>query len=88
MHTRFVEEISSELLEVETEGRLNDVVGRASRRLGFDQVPLMCAREIPVVGSRPLTIRVLAHLETERSRAELHHVYLEGTQSLRDDLPS
>ena len=32
-------------------------------------------------------IRVLAHITTERSRAELHHVYLEGTRSLRDDLP-
>jgi chorismate mutase len=27
------------------------------------------------------------HLTTERSRAELHHVYLEGAVGLRDDLP-
>ena len=27
------------------------------------------------------------HLYTERSRDELHHVYLEGAKSLRDDLP-
>ena len=27
------------------------------------------------------------HLTTERSRAELHHVYLEGAVNLRDDLP-
>jgi chorismate mutase len=27
------------------------------------------------------------HLYTERSRADLHHVYLEGARGLRDDLP-
>ena len=34
-----------------------------------------------------MTVRVLMHLYTERSRAELHHVYLGGATSLRDDLP-
>jgi chorismate mutase len=28
------------------------------------------------------------HLETDRSRTELHHIYLEGARHLRDDLPS
>jgi chorismate mutase len=27
------------------------------------------------------------HLTTERSRAEMRHVYLEGAVGLRDDLP-
>jgi chorismate mutase len=30
----------------------------------------------------------MIHLHTERSRAELHHVYLEGARGLRDDLPA
>jgi chorismate mutase len=30
----------------------------------------------------------MAHLETDRPRNQLHHVYLEGAVSLRDDLPS
>jgi chorismate mutase len=30
----------------------------------------------------------MMHLHTERARAELHHVYLEGAVGLRDDLPS
>jgi chorismate mutase len=34
-----------------------------------------------------LCIRVLVHLESDRPRAELRHVYLEGAKSLRDDLP-
>ncbi|MCU1453558.1 MAG: chorismate mutase [Acidimicrobiales bacterium] len=60
----------------------------AARSVGLGDVPLMCALEIPVAGSAPRCIRVLAHLTTERSRDELHHVYLEGAQGLRDDLPA
>ena len=33
----------------------------AARKLGFDRVPLLCAREVPVPGSLPLVIRVLIH---------------------------
>jgi chorismate mutase len=59
----------------------------AARALGLGDVPLICARELGVDGGMPLTIRVLMHLYTERSRSDLHHVYLEGARSLRDDLP-
>ena len=59
----------------------------AARALGLGDVPLLCARELDVVGGKPRTIRVLMHLYTERTRRELHHVYLEGATSLRDDLP-
>jgi chorismate mutase len=59
----------------------------AARTIGLGDVPLLCAREIPVPGSTPRCIRVLAHLVTDRSRAELRHIYLEGAASLRDDLP-
>jgi chorismate mutase len=59
----------------------------AARGLGLGDVPLLCARELDITGGMPRTVRVLMHLYTERSRAELHHVYLEGATSLRDDLP-
>lgn len=58
-----------------------------ARTLGLGDVPLLCAREIPVPGSTPRCIRVLAHLTTDRARNELRHVYLEGAVNLRDDLP-
>jgi chorismate mutase len=58
----------------------------AVRRMGLGAVPLMCAREIPVVGSMPLVVRVLMHLHTGRSRSEVQPVYLDGAESLRDDL--
>jgi chorismate mutase len=60
----------------------------AIREIGFGAVPLLCAAEIPVPGAMPLCIRALLHVYTERSREEMHHVYLHGAQSLRDDLPS
>ncbi len=59
-----------------------------ARKMGLGDVPLICARELDVDGGTPRCIRVLVHLNTERTRAELHHVYLEGAVGLRDDLPS
>jgi len=60
----------------------------AARENGLGDVPLMCARELDIEGSKPLCIRILMHVTTERPRAELHHIYLEGAANLRDDLPS
>ena len=58
-----------------------------ARKMGLGDVPLMCARELDVAGGTPRCIRVLMHLTTDRSRADLRHVYLEGAVGLRDDLP-
>ncbi len=58
-----------------------------ARTLGLGDVPLICARELDITGATPRCIRVLMHLTTERSRADLRHVYLEGAVGLRDDLP-
>jgi chorismate mutase len=59
----------------------------AARRLGFDRVPLLCAREIPVPGALPSVIRVLAHYYAPEDH-EPQHVYLGAAQSLRADLTS
>ncbi|NLA36457.1 MAG: chorismate mutase [Actinobacteria bacterium] len=58
-----------------------------ARRLGLGDVPLICARELSIDGAMTKCIRVLMHLETERSRTEMRHVYLHGAKALRDDLP-
>lgn len=60
----------------------------AARDLGFTDVPLLCATEIDVPGALPRVLRLLALVETDRSRADLHHVYLHGAAQLRRDLPS
>lgn len=59
----------------------------AARALGITDVPLLCATEIDVVGALPRVVRLLAHVETDRPREQLRHVYLRGAQQLRTDLP-
>jgi chorismate mutase len=57
----------------------------AARTLGFDRVPLMCAREIPVPGSLPRVVRVMIHYYAEDEHVA-QHVYLGEARSLRSDL--
>jgi chorismate mutase len=59
----------------------------AARQLGFDKVPLMCAREIPVPGSLPRVIRVLMHYYATDDHVA-RHVYLGEARKLRLDLES
>jgi chorismate mutase len=58
----------------------------AARRMGLGRVPLMCAQEIPVEGSMPSVIRILVHFHTDQTLDEVEHVYLDGAESLRDDV--
>lgn len=55
----------------------------AARALGWTEVALMCTREIPVPGSLGKCIRILLHVNTERSAAEIQHVYIKGAVNLR-----
>lgn len=59
----------------------------AARLLGLTDVPLLCASEIAVPGALPRTLRLLAHVETDKPRADLRHAYLRGASALRTDLP-
>ena len=60
---------------------------KAVRNLsGWEYVPLMCAREIPVPGSLPLCIRVMLHVNTTKSQREITHVFLREAVKLRPDL--
>ena len=58
----------------------------AARRMGMGVVPLLCAREIHVEGAMASVVRVLMHFHSERTLDEVTHVYLDGAESLRDDL--
>jgi chorismate mutase len=58
----------------------------AARQLGWDHVPMLCAREIPIRGGLPLCIRVLIHWNTELTQDEIQHVYLRGARVLRPEL--
>jgi chorismate mutase len=59
----------------------------AARELGFDQVPLLCNREIDVPGAMERVIRVLAHYYAAADH-QPSHVYIGATQRLRADLHS
>ena len=59
---------------------------KAARLMGWRQVPLMDAREIPVPGSLPRCIRVLLHWNTEIHQKEIVHVYQQDARVLRPDL--
>lgn len=58
----------------------------AARELGWGEVPLMCAREIPVPGSLAECIRVMIIWNTELSQKEIHHMYLREAVQLRPDI--
>ena len=58
----------------------------AARQIGWDLVPMLCAREIPVPDSIPLCIRVLIHWNTELPQSAVQHVYLRDAVKLRPDL--
>lgn len=70
-----------------TDDLIAEFPATAARALGLGDVPLLCARELDITHGMKRTIRVLMHFYGEQRRGDLHHVYLEGARSLRDDLP-
>jgi chorismate mutase len=58
----------------------------AARKIGFHDVPLLCASEIGVPSAMPRVVRLLMHIETSKPRSELEHVYLRGAAALRLDI--
>ena len=58
----------------------------AARKLGFQEVPLLCAAEIDMPGAMPRVVRLMMHIETTKARAAVQHVYLRGAAALRLDI--
>lgn len=58
----------------------------AARHLGWTEVALMCMQEIPIPNSLGKCIRILLHVNTTRSAAEIQHVYIRGAVNLRPNL--
>jgi chorismate mutase len=71
-----------------TEDLVSAFPAEAARIMGMNQVPLLCAREIPVPGSMPRCIRILLHVNSDRLPCEIEHVYLGEAKRLRPDLKS
>jgi hypothetical protein len=58
----------------------------AARDVGFAGTPLICAVEIDVPGALDRIIRVLMHVESDKNKDEISHIYLHGATALRKDL--
>ena len=58
----------------------------AARAVGWTNVALMCGHEMDVPGSLRMCLRILLHVNTDRSQDEICHVYLRGATALRPDL--
>jgi chorismate mutase len=58
----------------------------AARTLEIGDVPLICAQELEIDGALPRVVRVMAHVQLDRPRRDVVHVYLRGAEVLRQDL--
>jgi chorismate mutase len=79
------EDVASAVFTV-TEDLRSTFPAQAARQMGWEMVPMLCAREIPVPDSLPRVIRVLVHWNTDVPQSEIKHVYLRDAVKLRPDL--
>jgi chorismate mutase len=57
----------------------------AARQLGWTDVALLCTHEMAVPHGLSHCIRILVHWNTDRSSAQIRHVYTKGAVNLRPD---
>ena len=55
----------------------------AARQLGWTEVALLGGQEIEVEGSLPRCLRILILFNTEKRPDEIEHIYIKGTEVLR-----
>jgi chorismate mutase len=94
-------ELLSRMLEANPELRIEDIASivftttadlnsaypaQAAREMGWNSVPMICSREIPVPGGLLRCIRVLMHWNTDLDQQAVCHIYLGSAASLRPDL--
>ena len=58
----------------------------AAREMGLTSVPLLCAREMNVPGSMARLVRILIHVNTDKSLKQIKHQYLGDAERLRPDI--
>ena len=79
------EDVASALFTV-TGDVISTFPAKAAREMGWQDVPLMCALEIPVPDSLGKCIRVLIHWNADLPQSAIRHVYLNKASGLRPDL--
>ena len=58
----------------------------AARSIGLGEVPLLCAVEIDVPNSLARVVRILMHINTDKTLSDIKHIYLNGASVLRKDI--
>lgn len=53
---------------------------------GWSYVPVMCTHEMSVPGALEKCIRLLMHVNTEKTQQQIEHIYLNNAVALRPDL--
>ena len=74
------------ILFTATEDLICDFPAAAARKLDLGDIPLICAREIPVPGALPRVVRVMVHAYSEKEHSEIRHIYMRGAEALRRDI--
>jgi chorismate mutase len=60
----------------------------AARDMGWTDVALLCGHEMNKPGALPMCLRILLHVNTEKGRGDIRHIYLRGARVLRPDIES
>jgi chorismate mutase len=58
----------------------------AARQLGWNDIPLMCMKELNIDNSLEKCIRVMFYINSDIERKKIKHIYLNGAKILRPDL--
>jgi chorismate mutase len=58
----------------------------AARKLGWTSTPLLCTYEIDVPGSLKRCVRVLMHVNSNKSQKAIKHTYMNDAKKLRPDI--
>lgn len=54
--------------------------------LNITDIPLLNFEEKYIVGSLPMCIRVLMHINSDKSKRDIKHIYLNKAKDLRSDI--
>ncbi|MFQ6045938.1 MAG: chorismate mutase [Gemmatimonadales bacterium] len=79
-----VEDVASVIFTVTPDIR-SEYPARAARDLGWTDAALLGATEMDVRGGLPRCIRVLLHVNTDRSPHQMKHIYLHEARTLRPE---
>jgi chorismate mutase len=58
----------------------------AARNIGWTSTALMCMNEINVQGSLKKCIRIMMHVNSEKGKKDIKHIYTNGAKVLRPDI--